>query len=69
MAKLYRETVMAALHAAATGRHEIGMLVQQTRREFDELCLMSDPAPRVKTCGTAELGHDALTGEPGGSQH
>lgn len=39
MAKQYRSKALAAVHEAALGLKEAGVLGKQTMKEFDELCL------------------------------
>ncbi len=39
MAKKYRSEAFAAIHETMEGLHEVGAIVKQTMREFDEACL------------------------------
>lgn len=45
MAKTYRSDAMTTIHETATGLHAIGVLDEQTMREFDELCSRPDRVP------------------------
>jgi putative transcriptional regulator len=63
MTKRYRSEALAAVHEAAQGLHEAGVLDRRSMKEFDELCLTPVKplsAARIKAIRTREKASQAV---------